>query len=102
MKNKYSLAYPRRPLFLSLAIAGAIAAGSIALSGVPAPASVLSALESRAVDAGECDPVAESFYCADGTDNNCDGDVDCDDLTCAYSATCGCPWWDLACAVIFG
>ncbi|TNF75051.1 MAG: hypothetical protein EP299_06505, partial [Acidobacteria bacterium] len=33
-------------------------------------------------------PASETGFCADGIDNDCDGDVDCDDLDCLSDAAC--------------
>ena len=39
-----------------------------------------------ALDCGACVPTGE--VCDDGEDNDCDGDVDCDDLDCASDQAC--------------
>lgn len=93
------MGYPRRALALTLALAALIAGGSLALSGVPAPAAISAALP---VGETSCTPAPypESMACADGVDNDCDGGVDCADAACGYDAACGgCPWWDVGCAI---
>jgi hypothetical protein len=90
--------YPSRTLALSLALAAAIAVGSLAFSGVPAPAFSLGWLSGGACDDAEAqnpgDPAgcrydARERDCADRVDNDSDEATDCLDPDCAGDPACG-------------
>ena len=82
--------HPRRPLFVALALAGAIAAGSLALSGVPAPALSLGwygdacddATAQNPGDLAGCRYDARESDCGNGIDDDSDEAADGADADC--------------------
>ena len=95
-------AYPRRTVLSILAVAVLIGVSSLTLYGLPAPSPALALFTWSDADAAgrPCDAFAESFFCGDGEDNDCDRKPDCADVDCAWDTSCGgCPWWDFDCSL---